>query len=282
MITRKRGYLQILPADGAPPETAQLERDGFAVVKGLLNPAEVDELSEVLLHLYGELPPDQRNSRIAGGHAEPFRYETLNRSALAQRTLAHPRLLSIIEPLLGEDCHVIANTTWRQLPEETAHGGRFWHLDAGPHIPRPEGVPWDHRIPYPIFAIAAQILLMDCPLAAGPTGVIPGSHRSGQAPPADRRDDETLTWNGVSPVVLEAKAGDVQMFVSDIWHRRMPSHAGDPGRFFLQIHYGRRDIAQRIRGTAIVNHLSPEAIARAVEPRERTIVGLHGLGFYDG
>ena len=282
MITRKRGYLQILPADGAPPETAQLERDGFAVVKGLLNPAEVDELSEDLLHLYGELPPDQRNSRIAGGHAEPFRYETLNRSALAQRTLAHPRLLSIIEPLLGEDCHVIANTTWRQLPEETAHGGRFWHLDAGPHIPRPEGVPWDHRIPYPIFAIAAQILLMDCPLAAGPTGVIPGSHRSGQAPPADRRDDETLTWNGVSPVVLEAKAGDVQMFVSDIWHRRMPSHAGDPGRFFLQIHYGRRDIAQRIRGTAIVNHLSPEAIARAVEPRERTIVGLHGLGFYDG
>ena len=282
MITRKRGYLQILPADGAPPETAQLERDGFAVVKGLLNPAEVDELSEDLLHLYGELPPDQRNSRIAGGHAEPFRYETLNRSALAQRTLAHPRLLSIIEPLLGEDCHVIANTTWRQLPEESAHGGRFWHLDAGPHIPRPEGVPWDHRIPYPIFAIAAQILLMDCPLAAGPTGVIPGSHRSGQAPPADRRDDETLTWNGVSPVVLEAKAGDVQMFVSDIWHRRMPSHAGDPGRFFLQIHYGRRDIAQRIRGTAIVNHLSSEAIARAVELRERTIVGLHGLGFYDG
>ena len=282
MITRKRGYLQIVPPEGAPPETAQLERDGFAVVKGVLTPAEVEELSEDLLRLYGELPPDQRNSRISEGHAEPFRYETLNRSALAQRTIAHPRLLSIVEPLLGEDCHVLANTTWRQPPEERAHGGRFWHLDAGPHIPRPEGVPWDHRIPYPIFAIATQILLMDCPLAAGPTGVIPGSHRSGQAPPADRRDDETLTWNGVSPVVLEAKAGDVQMFVSDIWHRRMPSHTGDPGRFFLQVHYGRRDIAQRIRGTATVNHLSPEAIARAVEPRERTIVGLHGLGFYDG
>ena len=282
MITRKRGYLQILPAGGAPPETVQLERDGFAVVKGLLNPAEVDELSEDLLRLYGELPPDQRNSRISEGHAEPFRYETLNRSALAQSTIAHPRLLSIIEPLLGEDCHVIANTTWRQPPEESAHGGRFWHLDAGPHIPRSVDVPWDDRIPYPIFAIAAQILLMDCPLVAGPTGVIPGSHRSGQAPPADRRDDETLTWNGMSPVVLEAKAGDVQLFVSDVWHRRMPSHAGDPGRFFLQVHYGRRDIAQRIRGTATVNHLSPEAIARAIEPRERTIVGLHGLGFYDG
>ena len=282
MITRSRGYLQVRPTEGTPPETAQLERDGFALAQGLLNTSEVEELADDLLRLYDELPPDQRNSRISEGHAEPFRYETLNRSALAQRTVAHPRLLAIIEPLLGEDCHVIANTTWRQPPDESAHGGRFWHLDAGPHIPRPEGVPWDDRIPYPIFAVAVQILLQDCPLEAGPTGVIPGSHRSGQAPPADRRDDATLTWNGVEPVVLAAKAGDAQMFVSDVWHRRMPSSAGDPGRFFLQVHYGRRDIAQRIRGTSIVNHLSPEAITRAVEPRERTVVGLHGLGFYDG
>ena len=282
MITRTRGYLQVRAKKGAPLEAAMLERDGYALVKGLLTPDEIDELSADLSRLYGALPPDKRNSRISEGHAEPFRYETLNRSALAQRTIAHPRLLSIIEPLLGEDCHVIANTTWRQSPEESAHGGRFWHLDAGPHIPRPKNVPWDDRIPYPIFAIAAQILLMDCPAEAGPTGVIPGSHRSGQAPPADRRADPTLTWNGVSPVVLAAKAGDVQMFVSDIWHRRMPSGPGDPGRFFLQVHYGRRDIAQRIRGTAIVNHLSPEAIERAVTERNQTIVGLHGLGFYDG
>ena len=282
MITRTRGYLQVRPKKGAPRETAMLERDGYTLVKGLLTPEEIDALSADLSGLYGALPPDKRNSRISEGHAEPFRYETLNRSALAQRTIAHPRLLSIIEPLLGDDCHVIANTTWRQPPEESAHGGRFWHLDAGPHIPRPKNVPWDDRIPYPIFAIAAQILLIDCPFEAGPTGVIPGSHRSGQAPPAGRRADPTLTWNGVSPVVLAAKAGDVQMFVSDIWHRRMPSGPGDPGRFFLQVHYGRRDIAQRIRGTALVNHLSPEAIERAVTERDQTIVGLHGLGFYDG
>ena len=42
-----------------------------------------------------------------------FRYAMLNRSAAAQRVVAHPRLLSVIEPLLGEDCHVIANTAWR-------------------------------------------------------------------------------------------------------------------------------------------------------------------------
>ena len=47
-------------------------------------------------------------------------------------------------------------------------------------------VPWDPRIPYPIFAIAAHLYLRDCPIEAGPTGVIPRSHMSGQAPPFER------------------------------------------------------------------------------------------------
>jgi hypothetical protein len=48
------------------------------------------------------------------------------------------------------------------------------------------------------------------------------------------------------------------------------------------VHYARRDIAQRIRTTDIVNHLSPEAIDRATTPRERQLVGLHDPFFYDG
>ena len=44
---------------------------------------------------------------------------------------------------------------------------------------------------------------------------------------------------------------------------------GGRGRYFLQVHYGRRDIAQRIRTTDVVNQLSPEAIARARRPTAR-------------
>lgn len=282
MITKVGGYLRFRDGEGTPPESVQLERDGYALLRGLLDAAEIAELAADLDRVFDEEPPDVRNTRVAEGHFEPFRYESLNRSAVAQRTIAHPRLLAVLEPLLGEDCHVIANTTWRQGPSENDHGGRFWHVDAGPHIPRPEGVPWDDRIPYPIFAVAAQILLRDCPIEAGPTGVIPGSHRSGLAPPAERRDDVTLTYDGVGVVPLPAKAGDVQLFVSDIWHRRLPSMAGDPGRYFLQAHYGRRDIAQRLRTTAEANQLSDAALARAVTPRERTVIGLHQPFFYDG
>ena len=119
-------------------------------------------------------------------------------------------------------------------------------------------------------------------MEAGPTGVIPGSHTSGQSPPADHLSDDGLEWQGRRVVPLVAEAGDVAVFVSDAWHRRLPSGPGDPGRFFLQCHYGRRDLAQRIRPTSAVNHLSPEAVARAGTKRERTLAGLHRPFFYDG
>ena len=281
MITRKGGYLFIRRGE-VPDATRQLEQDGCTVLGGVFGSDEVEELAADIDRVFRDVPPDERVSGRPAAHWEPFRYEMLNRSPVAQRAIAHPRILEAIEPLLGDDCHVIANTAWRQPPEESSHGGRFWHIDSGPHIPRPEGVPWDDRIPYPIFAIAAHILLMDCPMEAGPTGVIPGSHRSGQAPPRDQAVDDGLTWEGHGPVPLTGAAGDVALFVSDAWHRRLPSLPGDPGRFFLQCHYGRRDLAQRLRPTSVANQLSHEAIDRAQTPRDRTLIGLHDPFFYDG
>ena len=281
VITRTRGYLRI-STDPAPDATGQLESDGWAILPGVLTPEDVVTLRADIDRVYDEWPPDERVPGRPASHWEPFRYEMLNRSAEAQRAVAHPAVLEVIEPLLGADCHIIANTAWRQPPEESDHGGRFWHIDAGPHIPRPAGVAWDERIPYPIFALAAHFLLMDCPREAGPTAVIPGSHRSGQPPPGRDREDPELTWEGNGPEWLVGRAGDVVLFVSDVWHRRMPSGPGDPGRYFLQCHYGRRDLAQRIRPTAEINQLSSEAMARASAPRERTLIGLHDPFFYDG
>ena len=51
---------------------------------------------------------------------------------------------------------------------------------------------------------------------------------------------------------------------------------------FIQCHYGRRDLAQRLRPTAEVNQLSDEARTRAKTNRQQTLVGLHRNGFYDG
>jgi hypothetical protein len=70
------------------------------------------------------------------------------------------------------------------------------------------------------------------------------------------------------------------MFVSDTWHRGLPAHGGH-GRYFLQAHYARRDLAQRLRTTDVANQLSAEAIARAGTDRARALVGLHDPFFYD-
>jgi Phytanoyl-CoA dioxygenase (PhyH) len=274
MIRRLGGNLGLHRGD-APPASVQLEQDGYAVLPGVFTPAEVEALAGEIDTVFDGFDADPRPRP---DRAE-FRYEMLNRSPLAQAAIGHPAILGAIEPLLGEDCHVIANTAWRNPP---TFGGGPWHCDAGPHVPRPEGVPWDDRIPYPVFAIGAHLYLWDCPVECGPTAVVPGSHRSGRLAPRDRIHDPELDHEGRGPVLLEARAGDVALFVSDVWHRGTPAGPGGFGRFFLQCHYGRRDIAQRIRPTDMVNHLDAEAVARAVSPRDRTLVGLHDAYFYDG
>ena len=67
-----------------------------------------------------------------------FRYELLNRSEAARACIANQRVLRVIEPLLGEDCHIIANTAWNNQPAPGSEG-QAWHVDGGPHIPLPKG-----------------------------------------------------------------------------------------------------------------------------------------------
>jgi hypothetical protein len=273
VIRRLLKNLALLEAD-VPVASTQLERDGYTLLPQVFAPPEVARLREEIDVVFDALPSERSR-----GDREQFRYEMLNRSAACQAAIAHPRILEAIEPLLGEDCHVIANTAWRNPPD---FKGGPWHCDAGPHVPRPEGVPWDDRIPYPIFAVAGHVMLQDCALADGPTSVVPGSHRSGRLAPYDRMLSDELEFEGRQSVVLEADAGDVLLFVSDVWHRGLPARDGGRGRYFMQVHYGRRDIAQRIRTSSEVNQLSDEAIARAKTERERTLIGLHDPFFYDG
>ena len=281
MITRRTGYLTI--SSEAPSEASQqLQREGYVALRGVFDADDIAELIADIDRVFDEWAPDHRTPNKPEGHWEPFRYEMLNRSAVVQRAVANRSVLDVVEPLLGEDCHVIANTAWRQPAGTSTHGGQLWHIDSGPHVPRPADIPWDERIPYPVFAVATHLMLQDCPLDAGPTGVIPRSHTSGQSPPLDRMSDPDLEWNGTRVLPLVASAGDVLLFASDVWHRRLPPTAEDPGRYFVQCHYGRRDLAQRLRPTSEVNQLSEDAIERATTKRERMLIGLHDPFFYDG
>jgi len=273
-VIRRIGKNLTVLSGAVPAASTELERDGCAVLRGVLDAIEIAELTAEIQGVFDAIEPE----RGRPDNAE-FRYEMLNRSAASQRAIANPAILAAIEPLLGDDCHVIANTAWWN---PAGFVGGPWHCDAGPHVPRPEGVPWPGEIPYPVFAIGAHIMLRDCRLADGPTAVVPGSHRSGRLAPFDRVSDPELSYDGRPPRVLEVDAGNVSLFVSDAWHRGLPASSDGRGRLFLQAHYGRRDIAQRIRTTASVHHLSDEAIERIASDRERALLGLHQAVFYDG
>lgn len=284
MLRRTFGYLVARDPAKASEASQQLERDGYTVLRGVFTDAEIEALRQDIDRVFDEYPRDNRAGDLRPADEDDmFRYEMFNRSDAALAAVAKKAILDTIEPLLGEDCHIIANTAWRNLAHhEGTHGGQAWHIDAGPHIPLREGETWPADLPHPVFAIGTHIFLKDCGPDDGPTGVIPGSHLSGRFPPREQFMDPDLTWQGNAVVPLLAKAGDVAMFVSDIWHRRMPAGPDDAGRYFLQVHYGRRDIAQRVQPTSQTNHVAKPIRENIEDDRARLLLGLHPSRFYDG
>ena len=131
MLRRVGGYL--LTRNEAPPSSVELQAQGHTLLPGVLNPTEVQTLSDEIEQVYRDYPADGRAAAVRDpDEDEDFRYEMFNRSPLSQKAIAHAVILDTIEPLLGEDCHVIANTCWKNPPRESnTHGGGFWHIDAG-------------------------------------------------------------------------------------------------------------------------------------------------------
>ena len=168
MIRRVGKNLGLLE-EPVPPASDELERDGYTLLRGVLDAEQVAALVAETERTFAERPEERdRTDR------DEFRYQMLNYGPRSQEVVGHPAILEAIEPLLGGDCHVIANTAWRNPPTFT---GGPWHCDAGPHVPRPADVEWDDRIPYPVFAIGAHVMLRDCPQACGPD-----RGRSGEPP----------------------------------------------------------------------------------------------------
>jgi len=280
MIRRKGGYLYFTDAE-ENNDSVLLQSEGWVLCKGVFSETRVEALKSEINHVFDTVKPDPRGPDPDAW--DMFRYEMLNRSAAAQQAVCDRGILDVVEPLLGQDCHVIANTAWRNpIAQAGQHGGQAWHIDAGPHVPLADGMQWPSELPHPTFAIGVHIYLQACDIQDGPTGVIPRSHLSGQYPPREHAMNDELTWQGIGVHPIVAEPGDVALFVSDIWHRRMPTQPNNRGRFFLQVHYGRRDIAQRLRPSAEVNQLSHAAIERAETDREKTVIGLHPPLFYDG
>ena len=113
MLKRVHGYL--FPLEGVAPEASvQLQEQGSTLLREVLSAAAVNALSDEIAAVYDDYPRDNRLAAVRDPEEdEDFRYEMFNRSATAQKTIAHPLILETIEPLLGEDCPIAVATSRR-------------------------------------------------------------------------------------------------------------------------------------------------------------------------
>ncbi|MBA1204090.1 phytanoyl-CoA dioxygenase family protein [Pseudomonas capeferrum] len=178
-------------------------------------------------------------------------------------------LIDLAEACLGDDCHVIGQTAWRSHP---GYPGMDLHLD---HLAMalPEWV-WaraDFHLPMQI--LTAQMYLTDIDETIGPTWVVAGSHRAGRAPLADE-----CGWRGEQARPILCRAGDVLVFRSELWHAG-GANGSDHARDMLQVHYGRRMVAQKF-SPYLQWQFDPRVIAAAT-PRQRRLLGEHAEAEYD-
>lgn len=276
-------------AEGFPPLKAYapsdragmlrgMEEDGYVVIPGVINAAQIAECKRRIDELkpfgYDRCDPEKKQ-------IDHYK-NVFNRSPYWLQFLDQPGVIDAAESVMGDDCHIIGQTAWRTPP---GAGGFGMHIDQQ-FFPVTEELLANGSVKLPVMLSTAHFYLNDMTIDLCPTWVVPGSHRSGRGPGAKAGEERygfiggnEHTWNGVTAVPVLVKAGDVMLFRSEIWHSGSKNDTADQTRYLLQVHYGRRMMAQKF-SPYLGFHFNHEVMATA-NPRQRRLLGDHTPGAYD-
>jgi ectoine hydroxylase-related dioxygenase (phytanoyl-CoA dioxygenase family) len=242
-----------------------LDREGVALVDAALTAGQCADARASI----DRLTPQHWDE----AHVERLRLErylcVFNRDPYWLQFLDRPGVIDLAEAALGADCHVIGETAWRSHP---GFRGEPLHADYLPLTWAEGRLPDDVRVPPRILTV--HYYLCDVTPELAPTRVIPGSHRAGRGPRAGESE-----WNGAAPQAVLARAGDALVFRSDVWHAGSDNRTTDAIRYLLQVHYGRREMAQHY-SPFMSWRFDPRVLAAATA-RQRRLLGDHAPGAYD-
>lgn len=240
-----------------------MHREGFVLLPGVLDAANITALRQAIDRL---APIGLDYQGLLDDHYTCV----FNRAPFWLHFLDLPGVIELAEAALGPDCHIIGQTAWRSRPGFI--GGEL-HAD---HLVMalPEHLLADPGLELPMQVCTAHLYLDDIDADLCPTLVIPGSHRAGRKP----QPGETA-WCGRAPEPVLCRAGDALFFRSDLWHAGSRNRTTERSRYLLQVHYGRRMVAQKF-SPYLAFAFNPAVLAAATA-RQRRLLGEHEPAEYD-
>ncbi|NIA70676.1 phytanoyl-CoA dioxygenase family protein [Pelagibius litoralis] len=227
-------------------QAAQFEADGYTIVRGVFDAGEVTEMARAFDGIHARALAGGRSWRDRNTFfrlAEDAKLGSILRlvqwpgwiDATLERTRRDPRILQILEPLIGRNLKQIINQMHWKAPGAEAEFG--FHQDSRSR--RPREAFRDLARSYVQTGIAID------PHRAenGAMVVCPGSHRLGELPFDPTRpslhealDDADLTRFGVdaaNTVVVEMEPGDVALWHVHTLHGSGPNRSAMDRRFYI-------------------------------------------------
>jgi ectoine hydroxylase-related dioxygenase (phytanoyl-CoA dioxygenase family) len=235
-----------------PAWLTDYHRDGFVVLPGALDPAEVAAINAEALRLcrldYGATVGDGLSVAdgpapvaTSTGAADASDEELLRRylcihfphklSEPLAEALRHPRIVEALTRVIGPDVKAMQSMLFLKSEGKP---GQAWHQDE-------LFIPTRDR-----SLTAAWIALDDARIDNGCLWALPGSHRRGVLYPEREHDDPAYdcTWEAydfpytdADAVPLEVDAGDVVLFNGHLLHKSLPNTAARGTRRALVHHY---------------------------------------------
>ena len=231
---------------------ARLQRDGFTILEGVLDRAEVTALRDDVWRLERELSARPAANLFEGLHTVRI-YNLLALGAAYHRIPVEPRVLPIVEAVLDPGCLVSSLSSIAIGPGEAAQP---LHTDDQ-LIPLPK--------PHPSIICNTMWALTDFTADNGATRLIPGTHRAERSPQPFGEAAETRALHA------EMAAGSVLVFDGSIWHGGGANRTAER-RLGIAMNYCAGWMRQQENQQLGI----PREIARTFSPRLRKLVG-YGL-----
>ncbi|MFW5660066.1 MAG: phytanoyl-CoA dioxygenase family protein [Oceanicaulis sp.] len=261
-------YFRMSIGAGAKPGLDQIaaweerfHQDGWVMLPGMLDDDEAARLRSVVEERHHAVSPGPRDDEadLIRGVALMRMFET---SGAFLQLMAREPALTLVERILGEDCHVLSQTALRTPP---FNGITRWHVDGplwSPGLPR--NIDWRP----PCYSLSVMVALSGLEdVAFGPTRVIVGSHLSGAVPDPD--------LPGAPHTTILAKPGDAFLLNHQTWHCAH-QNVSQRVRHMAVTAYGRRGVQQRFY--PFLNYRCPDHVLAACEAVTLRLLGRHEKG----